>query len=103
MTVTTVTVRTTVAGVAALVISRYGDARPPQDGAMRTTQVEALISRTADGQLCPEALPAATSGAHTGRPYEAFTGSESGAVQQCQGGSGHTSGTAPGRSTRSPR
>ncbi|MGY1793226.1 S8 family peptidase [Geodermatophilus sp. SYSU D00525] len=80
-----------VAGVAALVISRYGDARTPQNGAMRPTQVEALISRTADGQPCPEALPAANSGAHTGRPYAAFTGSESGAVQQCQGGSGHTS------------
>jgi subtilisin family serine protease len=73
-----------VAGVAALVISRFGDAQNPQNGKMRPTQVEQLIQQTADPQSCPETLPAR---------YETFgAGTESGTPPTCQGGGdGHTS------------
>src|SRR3954465_4872071 len=71
-----------VAGVAALIISRYGDSSSPQNGKLRPGQVAALISQTADPQACPNSLP-------TG--YLTFTGVNSGAVQQCQGGPGHNS------------
>src|SRR5215213_6876690 len=43
-----------VAGVAALIVSRYGDLRNPQNGKMRPGQVAALLSRTADPQACPD-------------------------------------------------
>jgi lantibiotic leader peptide-processing serine protease len=81
-----------VAGLAALVISRFGDLSTPQNGKMRPNQVEQIITQTADPQVCPTTLPNATSGSQTGRPYAQFLGTESGAVQECQGGgSGHTS------------
>ena len=80
-----------VAGLAALVISRYGDLDTPQNGKLRPTQVEQIITQTADPQACPETLPAANAGRLTGTPYEGFVGSESGAVQECQGNGGHTS------------
>jgi subtilisin family serine protease len=62
-----------VAGVAALIMSRFG---PMPQGA-----VAALISQTADAQPCPSSLPAG---------YEAFTRPD-GSPQQCQGGTGHNS------------
>ncbi|WP_176445497.1 S8 family peptidase [Blastococcus mobilis] len=72
-----------VAGVAALVISRFGDLETPQNGKLRPTQVEQLIQQTADPQSCPETLPAR---------YETVgAGSESGTPPTCQGGDGHTS------------
>jgi subtilisin family serine protease len=80
-----------VAGLAALVISRYGDAGTPQNGTMRPTQVEQIITQTADPQACPGTLPNANAGSLAGTPYAAFTGSESDAVQECQGNGGHTS------------
>jgi lantibiotic leader peptide-processing serine protease len=80
-----------VAGLAALVISRYGDLNSPQNGKMRPTQVEQIISQTADPQACPATLPNANAGSLAGTPYAAFTGSESDAVQECQGNGGHTS------------
>jgi subtilisin family serine protease len=81
-----------VAGLAGLVISRYGDLDTPQNGKMRPTQVEQIITQTADPQACPETLPAATSGSQAGRPYEALgSGSESGLSPRCQGNGGHTS------------
>ena len=80
-----------VAGLAALVISRFGDLDTPQNGKMRPTQVEQIITQTADPQACPDTLPNANSGSLAGRPYAAFVGSESGAVQECQGNGGHTS------------
>jgi lantibiotic leader peptide-processing serine protease len=52
------------AGLAALIISRYGDSKNPQNGKMRPT------------------LPPG---------YLTFTGVNSGAVQQCQGGPGYNS------------
>jgi len=71
-----------VAGVAALIVSRFGDGSSPQNGKMRPGQVAAMISQTADPQACPGSLP-------TG--YLAVTGVNSDAVQQCQGGPGHNS------------
>jgi subtilisin family serine protease len=71
-----------VAGVAALIVSRFGDASTPQNGKLRPGQVAALLSQTADPQACPSALPDG---------YLAVTGVNSGAVQQCQGGPGHNS------------
>ena len=68
------------AGVAALIISRYGDANTPQNGTMRPGQVAAILQQTADPQACPETFPAG---------YLAVLGVNSGAVQSCQGGPGH--------------
>jgi subtilisin family serine protease len=70
------------AGVAALIVSQYGDAESPQNGKMRPGQVAAYLQQTADPQACPTTLPAG---------YLAFTGVNSGAVQQCQGGPGNNS------------
>jgi subtilisin family serine protease len=80
-----------VAGVAALVISRFGNLQNPQNGKMRPGQVEQYVEQTADPQACPTTLPVATSGSRAGQPYATFLGSQSGAVQQCQGNGGHTS------------
>jgi subtilisin family serine protease len=71
-----------VAGVAALIVSRYGDTSNPQNGKMRPGQVAALLSQTADQQACPNALPDG---------YLDFTGVNSGATQECNGGPGHNS------------
>jgi subtilisin family serine protease len=73
-----------VAGIAALIVSRYGDTSNPQNGKMRPGQVAAMIGQTADPQACPGTLP-------TSPDYLGFTGFNSGAVQQCQGGAGHNS------------
>jgi lantibiotic leader peptide-processing serine protease len=71
-----------VAGVAGLIVSHYGDTKNPQNGKMRPGQVAALLSQTADPQACPDTLPAG---------YLDFTGVNSGATQECQGGPGHNS------------
>jgi subtilisin family serine protease len=42
-----------VSGVAALVISRFGDTHTPQNGKLRPGQVEAIIQQTADPIPCP--------------------------------------------------
>jgi hypothetical protein len=80
-----------VAGLAGLVISRFGDLQTPQNGKMRPTQVEQIITQTADPQACPETLPNANAGALNGTPYAAITGSQSDAPQECQGNGSHTS------------
>nr|MDQ3879164.1 S8 family serine peptidase [Actinomycetota bacterium] len=71
-----------VAGVAALIVSMFGDANNPQNGKMRPGQVEAYITQTADPQPCPSSLPPG---------YEDFTSSQSGEPQVCQGGPGNNS------------
>jgi subtilisin family serine protease len=78
-----------VAGLAALVISRYGDLQTPQNGKLRPTRVEQILSQTADPQACPETLPNST--VLPGVNYAQVGGSESGAAQECQGNGGHTS------------
>jgi subtilisin family serine protease len=82
-----------VAGLAALVISRYGDLNTPQNGKMRPTQVEQIISQTADAQACPQTLPDANAGSlgAAGVNYGDITGSQSDAPQECTGNGGHTS------------
>jgi subtilisin family serine protease len=70
-----------VAGVAALIVSRYG--RADGSGArMSPGAVAARLENTADPQACPNTLPPG---------YLSFTGTNSGAVQRCQGGSGFNS------------
>jgi subtilisin family serine protease len=74
------------AGVAALIISRFGDLDNPQNGKMRPGSVAAYLQQTADPQPCPTVLPPG---------YAAFTrphpAGEEGAPQECQGGPGYTS------------
>jgi lantibiotic leader peptide-processing serine protease len=70
------------AGVAALIVSRYGDTHNAKNGKLRPGQVEALMQQTADPQACPETLPPG---------YAAFVGTQSGAPQTCVGGPGHNS------------
>jgi lantibiotic leader peptide-processing serine protease len=77
-----------VAGVAALIISRYGSTGSPQNGKLRPGQVEALLQQTADPQACPETLPPG---------YAAVVGTQSGTPQTCQGGAGHNSWYGPGQ------
>jgi subtilisin family serine protease len=76
------------AGVAALVISRYGDASTPQNGKLRPGEVQAVLRETADPQACPGTLPAG---------YAAIVGSQSGRPQTCDGGPTHNSWYAAGQ------
>jgi hypothetical protein len=76
-----------VAGVAALIVSRFGDLSNPQNGKLRPGKVRAILDQTADPQPCPGSLP----NAFQGTPYLAVLGANSGAVQQCQGGFGNNS------------
>jgi subtilisin family serine protease len=80
------------AGLAALIISRYGDASSPQNGKLRPGQVAAIMQQTADPQPCPTETPAsgAPGSALDGVPYSAIT-QTSGAPQTCQGGPGYNS------------
>ncbi|MFL6137339.1 MAG: S8 family serine peptidase [Frankiaceae bacterium] len=71
-----------VAGIAALVISRYGNLSTPQNGKMRPDQVAAMISQTADPQNCPTTLPT------TPVPYSSVVSINNGAPQVCTGGPG---------------
>jgi lantibiotic leader peptide-processing serine protease len=75
------------AGVAALIVSRYGSTSNPKNGKLRPGQVEALLQQTADPQACPDAsLPAVAAAVIAG-----FPGTQSGRPQVCQGGPGHNS------------
>jgi len=74
------------AGVAALIISRFGDLDNPQNGKMRPGSVAAYLEGTADAQPCPTVLP--TRYASFTRPAPA---GQVGAPQECQGGPGNTS------------
>lgn len=69
------------AGVAALIISRYGDLDNPQNGKMRPGSVAAYMQQTADPQPCPTALP---------EGFADFTRPD-GSPQECQGGEGYNS------------
>jgi hypothetical protein len=69
------------AGVAALIISRYGMAGGPK-GKLSPNQVKAFLTQTADPQACPESLP-------TG--YSTILGVNSHLPQACQGGPGYNS------------
>ena len=73
-----------VAGVAALIVSRFGNAESSQKGKMSPERVKAYLDQTADPQPCPVFLPPT---------YESFfgVGTESGAFTACQGGPGYNS------------
>ena len=87
-----------VAGIAALVISRYGDFSNPKNGKMRPGAVAAQIQQTADPQPCPTELPlhGAPGTSRANVPY-ANTRRPSGDLQECQGGPGHNSWYGNGR------
>jgi subtilisin family serine protease len=70
------------AGVAALIISQFGDLKSPQNGKMRPNQVKAYLDQTADPQPCPGALPPG---------YSTFRGVNDLKPQTCQGGTGYNS------------
>jgi subtilisin family serine protease len=80
------------AGLAALIISRYGDLKSPQNGKMRPGAVEAHMQQTADPQPCPTELPllGAPGSSRATIPY-ANSRRPSGDLQECQGGVGHNS------------
>jgi subtilisin family serine protease len=80
------------AGVAALIISRYGDPDSPQNGKMRPGAVEAHMQGTADPQPCPTELPlqGAAGSSRANTPY-ANSRRPDGSLQECQGGEGHNS------------
>jgi lantibiotic leader peptide-processing serine protease len=80
------------AGVAALIISRYGDLDNPQNGKMRPGTVEAYMQGTADPQPCPTALPlqGAPGSSRANVPYSNSRRPD-GSLQECQGGTGHNS------------
>jgi subtilisin family serine protease len=68
-------------GVAALIISRFGDLDNPQNGKMRPGSVAANVQQTADAQPCPTVIP----------PPPTYPNRPDGQPQKCQGGPGHTS------------
>ena len=74
------------AGVAALIISRFGDPQNPQNGKMRPGAVEQYMQQTADYQPCPTVIPAPP--LFPTRPHPAGVEGE---PQECQGGPGYTS------------
>jgi subtilisin family serine protease len=80
------------AGVAALIISRYGNLKSQQNGKMRPGAVEAHMQQTADPQPCPTELPlrGAPGSSLQNTPYSAITRPNDD-PQECQGGGGHNS------------
>ena len=76
------------AGVAALIVSMFGNANSPQNGKMRPDQVKAYMTQTADPQPCPTFFPVGFGGT----VYTTIgSGTESGTFAQCQGGPGYNS------------
>jgi subtilisin family serine protease len=80
------------AGLAALIISRFGNLSNPQNGKLRPGTVEAYMQQTADAQPCPTELPlqGAPGSSRANTPY-ANTRRPSGDPQECQGGASHNS------------
>jgi subtilisin family serine protease len=80
------------AGVAALIISRFGDLDSPQNGKMRPGSVAAYMQQTADAQPCPTELPltGAPGSTRANTPY-ANTTRPDGSPQECQGGESYNS------------
>jgi lantibiotic leader peptide-processing serine protease len=74
------------AGVAALIISRFGDLDNPQNGKMRPGAVEQYLQHTADPQPCPTVIPPPP--VFPVRPHPEGVEGE---PQECQGGPGYTS------------
>jgi subtilisin family serine protease len=72
-----------VAGLAALIVSRFGSTSGKSH--MSPGAVAAKVGQSADQQVCPNSLPT------TPVAYLSFTGVNSGATQACQGGAGQNS------------
>jgi subtilisin family serine protease len=72
-----------VAGLAALVISRFGDSKTPQNGKLAPERVKTIIQQTADPTPCPTAAQLAL--------YAPFPSFSNGAPQTCSGGAGYNS------------
>ena len=70
------------AGVAALIVSRYGSFQKKSSGKLNPGQVASIMQQTADAQPCPSSLPAG---------YQDAQRPEGGGDQTCQGGTGHNS------------
>ena len=77
-----------VAGVAALIVSRFGDLKSPQNGKMSPERVKAYLDQTADPQPCPTFFPLGFAGFVF---QEVGAGTESGLFAACQGGPGYNS------------
>jgi subtilisin family serine protease len=79
-------------GVAALIVSRYGDPDTPRNGRMRPGAVAARLQQTADPQPCPTELPL-TGAPGTSRATLPYSGIRrlNGEPQECQGGPGYNS------------
>jgi subtilisin family serine protease len=78
-----------VAGVAALIISQFGNPSSSK-GKMNPGTVQAYVNQTADPQPCPTTLPGVTPFS-SGHPYSFFVSVNNGAPQQCTGGIGYNS------------
>jgi subtilisin family serine protease len=80
------------AGVAALIVSKYGGLNNPKNGKMRPGAVAAKLKQTADPQPCPTSLPlqGAPGSSRANTPYS-NTRRPSGDLQECQGGEGYNS------------
>jgi subtilisin family serine protease len=78
-----------VAGVAALIISQFGNPSSSK-GKMNPGTVQAYVNQTADPQPCPATLPGVTPFSN-GHPYSFFVSVNNGAPQQCTGGIGYNS------------
>src|SRR6267143_1681331 len=78
------------AGVAALIISRFGNLSS-NNGKMNPGTVQAYMNQTADPQPCPTTLPGPTPFFNPPEPYSFFTSVSNGAPQQCSGGIGYNS------------
>ena len=66
-----------VAGLAALILSRFGKPKGPNDALMEPNKVTEILTKTADAQPCPTSLPPG---------YDTFVGFDDEKVQTCEGG-----------------
>lgn len=87
-----------VAGVAALIISQYGDLKNSKNGKMSPGSVASHLQQTAASQPCPTELPlvGAPGSSRANTPY-ADSRRPDGTLQECQGGPGHTGWYGSGR------
>jgi subtilisin family serine protease len=79
-----------VAGVAALIISQFGNLSSTK-GKMNPGQVQAYVDQTADPQPCPATLPGPSPFITPPEPYSFFVSVNNGAPQQCTGGTAYNS------------
>ena len=71
------------AGVAALIVSRFGNTKNPQNGKMQPGAVQEFLEQTADPFPCPDDATLAL--------YAPFPSVSNGVAQACQGNTGYNS------------